>query len=197
MFIDQAFDRLRQLYADQFESSGDGFFYRKNLKEAPILVSAAEHARYIAAYDKFIKYGPRSIIAGILAVTIGTVAYATAMNTDIPDIALYAGIIIVMIVFVAANQWARNLPARELRGRGTEGKARSRAEVRREYLRKTTYSQIAATVGAILFALFALNAREDLMSGWNRLWIAFGAITIALAGVQAFRKWRLEQADKR
>jgi tetratricopeptide (TPR) repeat protein len=42
---------------------------------------------------------------------------------------------------------------------------------------------------------FIGNSRQDVFSGWNRLWLVFGGGLVLLAAVQAFRKWRFEQED--
>jgi tetratricopeptide (TPR) repeat protein len=40
---------------------------------------------------------------------------------------------------------------------------------------------------------FIGSSRQNVFSGWNRLWLVFGGALVLLAAVQAFRKWRFEQ----
>ena len=51
MFNNLHFDRVRQLFADQFEPEGTGFLYRKSIKGAPIRVTAVERDRFVAAFN--------------------------------------------------------------------------------------------------------------------------------------------------
>ncbi len=50
------FDRVRQMFADQFEPDAQGFVYRKSMKGAPIRVSAVERDRYIATFNRYTRY---------------------------------------------------------------------------------------------------------------------------------------------
>ncbi len=52
MFRNRNLDRVRDLFADQFEPSGDGFLYRKSMKGAPIPVSRDERERFDADFHR-------------------------------------------------------------------------------------------------------------------------------------------------
>jgi hypothetical protein len=52
MFGDRHFDRVHQLFAEQFEPDGADFLYRKNMKSAPIRVSVAERDAFVAAFRR-------------------------------------------------------------------------------------------------------------------------------------------------
>ena len=48
-------------------------------------------------------------------------------------------------------------------------------------------------MGAIL--PLTLRSDTDVLHGWGRLWLVFGAALVLLAGIQAFRKWRFEREN--
>jgi tetratricopeptide (TPR) repeat protein len=56
-----------------------------------------------------------------------------------------------------------------------------------------TYGQLASAAAGGLILPFIGSAHQDVLSGWNRLWLVFGGGLVLLSAVQAFRKWRFEQ----
>jgi hypothetical protein len=196
MFRNQGLDHIQQMFADQFEPDGNNFVYRKFQKGAPVQVSAVEHDRYIETFNKHLKYGYWGGVGGMVVLIIVIAAYAFEVAVDVPELALYIGLGAIFTAFMGAYYWAWSAPARELRGRGTVGEARSRAEIRRLFLAKMTYGQIAAAVGAAAVLLLRIGSKKDLFSGWNRLWLVVAAIIVVCAAVQAFRKWRFESENK-
>jgi hypothetical protein len=194
MLGNQGFERVRQMFADQFEPDGKDYIYRKHMKGAPIQVSTSERNRYIASFNTYIKYGSWSIIGGTIILGVSLAFYAVETATDLSDIALYVGLGSITVAFMVGYYWAWNLPVRELRGRGTVGEARSRAEIKRLFLAKLTYSQIAAGAGTAVLLLIKVVWKEDSLSGWNLVWLILAAIILVMAAVQAFRKWRFDSA---
>jgi len=186
------FDRVRQMFADQFEPDAQGFIYRKYMKGAPIQVSAAERDRYISTFNRYIKYAGWGISLGTVILILSVAFYATAVGVDLPESALYIGLGTIFVAFMAGHYWSWNLPARELRGRATMGKARSRAEIKQLFLEKLTYGQIAAAAGAGVILILKAHAGGNMLSGWNLLWTGLAVALFALCAIQAFRKWRFE-----
>jgi hypothetical protein len=197
MFGNGSSDLVRQMFADQFEADGNDFLYRKFLKGAPIRVSASERDRYVATFNRHMKY----LIWGILGVTVvvctAPTLYAIQTGTNVWDAANYAGIGLIGAAFMADYVWAWNFPARELRGRPTVGDARSRAQTRQLLLGRTTYGQIAAGAAIAVFLLARLGIHKDMLSGWNILWAVLAVFILAAAAILAFRKWRLGSARRR
>ncbi|HEX4859607.1 MAG TPA: hypothetical protein VFV07_00130, partial [Rhizomicrobium sp.] len=85
MLRNENYERLRQKFVDQFEPDGQGFLYRKFMRDAPIPVSAAERNRYIATFDKARKYQIWGTLAGTLALIISLTAYDVTTGTKPPD----------------------------------------------------------------------------------------------------------------
>jgi len=178
----------RNGFAGQFEPHGQDFLYRKSFKGAPILVNAAERDRFVNAYNKAQKitvfYGVAVLIIGVIVMMMLYPSNRSApVWADIVPVGL-AGVVIFAMTF-----WNWNAPARALRGRGTMGEAKTAAEARREALARTSYRQFALAAGIGAFLLFQVG-----LSGWNRFWLAWAALLIVGAALQAYRKWRLDRS---
>jgi hypothetical protein len=186
------YDRLRGMFADQFEPDGQGFVYRKSLRGAPVQVSAAERDRYIDLFNRFTKYAAWCIGGSTAALGLSVAAYATAARAELPTTILYCGLGAIVLAFLAANHWIWNLPARELRSRQVTGVARSRAEMRKINLQYRSYGQIAISAGAAVYLLLRFNSNGDMLSGWHLLWTVLAAIGLILCASQVFLKWRVE-----
>jgi hypothetical protein len=162
----------------------------------PIQVSATERDRFIANFDKFVRWSKWLIVAGTVLLMVSVVSYSVSTNTPVSNIAIYGGLGVLLPAYLGAYYWARNLPSRELRGRAVIGEPRSRVEMQRLLLGKISYARLAGT--AAIAALFAIRAGwyDHFQSMWDRGWIVFAVVTIALSGWQALRKWRLGSASK-
>jgi hypothetical protein len=195
MFGNSNLDRMRQGFADQFEPDGSNYLYRRRLKDAPIQVTAAERDRYVENYSRFVRYWYWGTLGGTILVALLFVTYAMETN-DFPKLGLYIGLGFLFILLMGANYWARDLPTRELRGRGTSGDAWTPQDVKRITFSKITYGRLAGGVALALFIPFRVGLHANLLEGWNRLWFAVSAGLILLCAVQAFRKWRFESSQK-
>jgi len=196
MFGNGSSDLARQMFADQFEPDGDDFLYRKSLKGAPIRVSASERDRYVATFNRHMKYRFWGIGGGMAVVCTAAIFIAVQTGTKVWDAAIYAGVGLIGVAFMADYFWAWNLPARELRLRPTVGDARSRAQMRQLLLARMTYGQIAGGAGFAVFLLARLWIQKDMLSGWNILWAVLAVFMLAATAIQAFRKWRLDSAER-
>jgi hypothetical protein len=185
------FAQVRRMFAEQFEPDGRNYLYRKFTKAAPIPVSAAERDRYIAGFDTFLRRASWGMTAGIVILIAATVAFVMSTGRDVIESATLIGLGAILAVFLALYWWFWNQPARELRDRAAAGEARSRAEVRRRYLAKTTYGQLALTAAIAFLLLLKAAFSGAPFSGWNLFFLCWGVIVLPLAVVQAFRKWRL------
>jgi hypothetical protein len=183
----------RQLFEDQFESSGENYLYRHSMKGAPIHVTAEERQRFIDDYARRLRYSSRITIIGLLIVVSAAVWWVMATSAEFPDTAVYIGLGAVAAFCVGYTLWAGGAPARELQRRPVLGGERSRAEMRKLALSRIGYGQLAATAFAGLLLPFGVFGRHDVLAGWGRLWLVMGVLMVALAGVQAFRKWNFER----
>ena len=190
------FDQVRQSFADQFEPDAQGFLYRKYMKGAPIRVSAAERDRYVATFNRYTRYASWGVIGGIMLLALFLAFYFAVAGGNVPDMAFYLGLGAIVVAFMVGHFWVWNLPARELRGRGTAGEARSSAEVRRLFLEKTTYGQIATGAGVGVALFFRIQSSGNMLSGWNLFWAGAGVVLLILSAIQAFRKWRSESQQQ-
>lgn len=188
--------RVRQTFADQFEQDGANFIYRRSQKGEAIRVSAQERSKFIEEFDRNVRRAKWIIYVGLTLVLGGIIGFSLLRGTDLSQGAILIGIGLAMIPYLAFYRWAWAAPARELGGRTPIAGERPPDEVRRIRFQRMTYGQLAgAAFGGVMMIPFIRSSRQDVFSGWNRLWLVFGGALVLLAAVQAFRKWRFEQED--
>jgi hypothetical protein len=185
---------MRVSFEEQFEVVGeDKYLYRRNQKGEPIPVTSEERERFVRQYLRRIWW----IMGGmmiVLSVFFGLVIWQTvAADSELSDMLLYAGIIVIATIAVALMYWVRGAPARELQGRGAVGRERTSEEMRAIYFGKMTYGQLLAAGGFGMFLIVYRATSEDILSGWHRIWLFLGAGLVLLAVVQALRKWQFDQ----
>jgi hypothetical protein len=194
-FGKDAWAQARQLFADQFESDGENFIYRKSLKGPPIRVTSAERETYIDRFNRSLRYSSWGVGLGTLVVLASAVWMSVQSGSDPSDAYVYIGLGALVAVYLVYYFWAWGAPARELARRPALGDARSRAEVRRLMFLRLSYGKLATAAFGGIFLVFSISGRQDVFSGWGRLWLLFAGGLIPLAGIQAFRKWRFEKQD--
>jgi hypothetical protein len=189
MFETRQFKRMRQLFDDQFERSGTGYLYRKNMRSAAVQVSVEERDRFVAAFARTQR---RATLALVVATVIAILLLALLVPGDngrISDLATYGVVSGLIGLFALFWHWTWNAPVRALRGRTPVGLRRTRSETRRVILSRMTWGQLAIGYVAIGYGWWRVAAGHDLLSGWWRLWIAVGVALIGLAAWQAYQKW--------
>lgn len=188
--------QMRESFEAQFDNAGqDRFLYRRNQQGEQITVTAEERDRFVRQYMRRIWLIMGGMMAVLLLFAGALIWWTIASNSELSDVTLYVGIGAISLVSIALLYWVRGAPARELGGRTPVGRERSRDEMRAVFFRKTSYGTLvgAGAFGAILPFMMALGRNPvDVLHGWGRLWLAFGAALMLLAAVQAFRKWRFE-----
>lgn len=187
--------RVRQTFADQFEQDGANFIYRRSQKGEAIRVSADERSKFIEEFDRNVRRAKLIMYAGLTLVLGGIIGFSLLRGTDLSQGAISIGIGLVMIPSFAFYGWAWAAPSRELGGRTPIAGERPSDDARRIRFQRMTYGQLAGAAFGGVMIPFIGSSRQDVFSGWNRLWLVFGGAFVLLAAVQAFRKWRLEQED--
>ena len=157
-------------------------------------MSAEERSRFVEEFDRDLRRAKWIIYVGLAVVVGGLLVLSVVEGSDLSQLAISAGVGLVMIYF-AYYRWAWAAPARELAGRTPIAGERSAEEVRRLRFQRVTYRQLAGAAFGGMVIPFIGSSRQDVFSGWNRLWLVFGGAIILFAAIQAFRKWRLEQED--
>lgn len=185
----------RKSFADQFEQDGAGFVYRRFQKGAAIRVTAEERSRFIDEFNRNLRRGMWIMYIGIAVALGGAVLFSALRGSDLSQAALFVGVGVVLIPYLFYNYWVWGAPARELAGRTPVAGERSPDEVRRLRFQRMTYGQLGiAALAGLAFPFFG-SARQDVFSGWNRLWLVFGGALVLFVAVQAFRKWRFDQEE--
>jgi tetratricopeptide (TPR) repeat protein len=186
-------DAARQSFADQFEQDTSGFVYRRSQKGEAIRVSVEERQKFIDAFNRNLSRSSLILSASLVLIVGGVVLCGIVTGWHVPDAAFVVAGVGAMIPYLAYYRWAWGAPSRALEGRTPIARERSRDEVRQLTFQRMTYGNLAAAAGGGLAVPLIASGRHDLLSGWGRLWLVFGAALILFAGVQAFRKWRFEQ----
>jgi hypothetical protein len=189
--------QARNAFADQFEQFGNGLVYRRSQKGQAISVTVAERRKLTEDFDRRLRRANWIIYIGLTLVLGGVIGFSLIRDSDLSQAAVFIGIATVMIPYFAYYRWAWGAPARELAGRTPVAGERAPQEVRQLQFQRITYGQLATAAVAGLAIPFIGNSRQDIFSGWNRLWLVIGGALIVFAAVQAFRKWRYEQDDSR
>ena len=197
MYGNDSWQRLRENFADQFEPYGEGeYLYRRNQRGAPIEVTAEERKRFMVQYARRLRYNMWGMVAALIVFMGAVVWWSVARNSDLLDTVLYIGLGLITAVAIANMYWIRGAPARELERRSPVGRERSRDEVRELFFKKLSYGQLAGAAFAGVILVVSRAGKEDLLSGWHRLWLVFAVLIVLAAGVQAFRKWRFERQNE-
>ena len=195
MIGDSNLSPLLESFGNQFERTADGrYVYRQSQKGPPIPVSADERERFTQRYLEALRFTYWGMMAVVLAFVGGVIWWTISTHVN-PTVILVGGLIAILVGFVWLSTWVRAAPARELSRRTPVGVARTREEMRELTLHRISYSQLASVVVMAVLLLARIAWKEDIFSGWNRLWLVFAAGMVLLAAIQAFRKWRFERTN--
>jgi hypothetical protein len=186
-------DGAAQVFADQFSRDAHGLIYRKSQKGAPIRVSEAERDGFVATFNKQKRYAMWATVSAILALLVPFAWMSLNTNSATIKLAKWAGIVAIFAIYMTIHFWIWNAPSRALRNRPPEGAALTKAEARELAFSKITFGQLGfcALMGAGL--VWKMSIRTDVFHGWGRIWLVAGGMLIALAGIQAIRKWYFSQ----
>lgn len=193
MFGNSHFDRVRQIFAAQFERDDNGFRYQRGMKGAAYSVSEAERDQFAATFNKRLGCASWAIAPATITLILLLAWLIPDSDSDLGKAAIWVGIAAILIPFVTIYYWAWNAPSRELQRRTPESAALTSDEARSLAFSKITYGQLglAAVFGVGL--VWMMSIEDDVFHGWGMIWLIFGAGLVALSGVQAIRKWRHSQ----
>lgn len=186
--------RARELFAQRFEADGDGYIFRRNLRAAPVRISAAERDEAVNAFG----WSYWWLFGGLLIAIVLLVVSLVLLNpTDEPvgDGPLYAGLAIIIALFVLVWMRVWSAPARRFSHKAVAGPERSRAEARKMGLAQISWSNLALVPVMAVIVIYKGFNRTDPNVGWGRLWLVTGGGLVLLAAIQAIRKWRAERED--
>ena len=193
MFGGSHFDRVREIFAGQFEQDANGFRFRKGMKGAAYRVSEAERDQFVATFNKRLRYASWAIAPATIVLIVLLAWLIPDTDSELENAAIWAGIAAILIPFLGFYFWAWSAPSRELERRTPESAALTRDEARSLAFSKITYGQLglAAVFGIGLVWMKSID--EDVFHGWGVIWLISGVGLVALAAVQAIRKWRHSQ----
>lgn len=193
MFGNSHFDRVREIFADQFEQDANGFCYRKGMKGAAYRVSEAERDQFVATFNKRLRYASWAIAPATIVLIVLLAWLIPDSDSDLENSAIWIGIAAILIPFMAIYYWAWNAPSRELQLRTPESAALTREEARSLAFSKITYGQLGLAAAFGVGLVWMRSIDEDVFHGWGMIWLIYGVGLVILSGVQAIRKWRHNQ----
>ncbi|MFW2351471.1 hypothetical protein [Qipengyuania sp.] len=193
MFRNPQVDKLRQSFSDQFSGDEHGLVYRKHQKGPAYRVSEAERDMFVANFGKRIRFATWIIVPATIGLIPLLLWLFPDVDSGVAQAAMWIGIAVILVPFMAIYYWAWNAPARELEGRTPESASLTKDEARALTFAKITYGQLAlaALLGAGL--VWKMSGKFDVLHGWGLIWPAFGALLIVVAGIQAIRKWHFDR----
>jgi hypothetical protein len=155
------------------------------VRDAPIPVSAEEHAEMTAAFRRRLNY----LIFGFAAL-LCLLILAFALTPVGPWV-------IVAVVPAAILYWRAwshiwNAPTRQLEHRMPVGPDRTREEVHRLQLAGAGWMEFALFAGVMLLIALKVMRREDIFEGWHRLWLLLFALAMIPVGIRWWRRWRYD-----
>ncbi|MEE4453059.1 hypothetical protein [Novosphingobium resinovorum] len=117
MFGNSNFDRIRQIFADQFASDAYGYTYRKGQKGAEFRISEAERDNFIATFNRRIRYTIWSIAPATISLILLLAWLTPESDSSEANVAIWIGVGAILLPFLAIYYWSWNAPARELETR--------------------------------------------------------------------------------
>jgi hypothetical protein len=195
MFDDPHSARVRELFSDQFEADGGGFLYRKGMKGAAIRITEVERDIFVSDFNRRLRYATWSILPAMLLLIVLLFLLVPDVDSPAAQVGIYAGLSLVLAPFFVIYYRAWNAPARELERRPLAGGARTREEVRQLMFAKMTYGQLGLAAAGGVLLVWKVSLKHDVLHGWGVLWLVFAGLLIAVAAIQACRKWLFERGS--
>jgi len=194
LFQNARFDRVRELFVDQFEADGNGYIYRRNSKGPAIRVTSAERDMFIADFSRSLNRLWWGLILGMVVAIGGCVAWFAIEGGDVSEWSIWIGLLPVFVLYMLFWRRAWNAPTRKLATRSQVAPERSKDEFRRLMLQRLTWGRLGGAAASFAIAMFYLGRRFNLLVGWNRLWLVLAGVAFLALLRQAFRKWQFDRS---
>lgn len=191
LFENEGLERSRQMFVDQFESSGKKILYRKRGKGAPIAVTADERDRFIKNYEsdrsRLMTYLLVGMVLGVVAI------FAFIPIAKLNGFVLGMGLTIAALAFaIPYSYWMWSAPDRELKGRPVEGEPLSKAQYWRKHFSKISYRYMAGLAALSLLPLSRIPRHGGLWTPENLFNAGCAAFILFCVAAMAIMKWRVE-----
>ena len=187
---------LTDPYARQFAPDGGDYLYRKNQREAPVRVTAAERDAFVEDFERATKWTLPLLLAGMLLASFVGVVIAVTWSDAYQIPMMIGGLALVtgLYFWVVTRAW--NAAARAVAGRPVLGARRADEEWKRVQLGALSYKWMAfiALFGVYQVASSFLDPNR-LVPLLDTLRLVVGIGMLAVVAVQGFRKYRVERAD--
>lgn len=188
LFNNGHIEQIRKTFADQFEQDGNRILYRKNLKGAPVEVSASEREILITQFDRHLKYLMALHVVFTVIFILGVALLSLQFNFDFSQPLAFGCVALILTPFLLGLMWAWNAPARLVAGRASVGRERTVGEMRRIGFERLTWRRLGAAAAIAIVVLLQVDWHRDLLAGGNPFWLLLSGGLLVLCGVQAVRK---------
>lgn len=175
---------MRDLFTAQFTRDSEGIIYREDAKGRAIRITRAEAVRFRAEFEQAFAGHLWRLLAGLAAAALLWVAWIAHAGVA-ADSALVAvlglGVVLapVYIWMIIASNTARKAPSRRLERRPSAAPPLSPQEAKLQRARRTSWSQFAAALIALVMIYYSRGPRSDFFSGDN-VWWTIGAIVLLI-----------------
>jgi len=178
----------------QFTEEDGALVYRRHGRGPAYRVTDGQTQDYLARYMRRTRIARFALFAATVAFGGGgawLLAQADPMPSEGVITAWTIGFVAALVaLFVWAELRAQTLPHRELSRTAPASPEIDKADWTRHQLKSVPWVNFAIPPIMGLFLVWSLHKEVDLAAGWGRLvWLVPVAFT-ALAGVQAWRKWK-------
>ena len=188
-------DQSRQRFAERFEPDGEGYIFRRTLKAPGVRVTADERNRFVSEFNRRIAwatYGGATFMVTLMSLVIAWLVFNTRAG-EVQDWLIWPLILGLLPLIMLPVYWFWYAPDRAFADRAPIDGGRDKTTARKLAFQRLTWGRLGAGVLLVLLGFLRVSASYDMLSGWGRLWLVFFGGILALAAVQAFRKWRIER----
>lgn len=193
MFGNSHFNRVRQMFANQFTNDAHGYTYTKSQKGAQFRVSEGERNDFVETFDRRMRYSIWLMIIPMMILIFLLVWLIPDSESSKFQLAMWIGLGAILLPYWIFFYWSWNAPARELQGRTPASRELTKSEARALTFSKITYSQLVVVALLGVGLVWDQSRETDVFHGVGVIWLSMGSGLVLLSIVQMLRKWRLRQ----
>jgi len=186
-------DLIKKTFSDQFEQQGDHLLFRKNLKAAPIEVTAAERDFLVQQFDRHVLWLCILTAALTVLVIVAGAVFAIQAKVGFSQPAAFLCVALILAPVMVVGVWAWNAPDRLIAGRLSVGPARSPEAMKRLGMARLTWPRLGGVALLGLFLLLRVDWHKNLAAISNLEWLLMSAFLVGVSLVQSVRKLLYEQ----
>jgi hypothetical protein len=175
--------------SSEFEWDGDRWLFRRGGRAAPVEVTREEMISSVSVYENLVLFLVALLLAGgVFGLVVMGTSYDPGGGNDDERASLLI-IVGAIVALLATLSIVRRLVTRKFNGRKVVGPPRSRMELRRAHVERTSWLGLFALVGYFLVILVWQHLPPVKLIDW--LWLAMTMLLVGNNGFNAVLKWRM------